>query len=148
MINLILLKDHNLYNIKRLRSLIENFSLQCFALKIFFSEYKLNSKSLPIKNIMTKMKTKKYQSMIQVYKMEKNCAICNRLDKEFNLCGIHLKAYKNLNESYKDWLKALNNELSMNGYLKKILNLQDTGNAIREVATYLLENDMSSNQNG
>lgn len=86
--------------------------------------------------------------MIQVYKMEKNCAICNRLDKEFNLCGIHLKAYKNLNESYKDWLKALNNELSMNGYLKKILNLQDTGNAIREVATYLLENDMSSNQNG
>lgn len=48
---------------------------------------------------------------------------------------------------YEDWVKALNNELSMNEYLNKILNLQDTGNAIREVATYLLENNTSLTQN-
>jgi len=79
--------------------------------------------------------------------MEKKCTICNGLNKEFDLCEIHLKAYENLNASYEDWVKALNNELSINEYLKKILNLIDTGNAIREVATYLLENNTSLTQN-
>lgn len=79
--------------------------------------------------------------------MEKKCAICDGLDKEFNLCKIHLKAYENLNVGYEDWVKALNNELSMNECLNQILNLQDTGNAIREVATYLLENNTSLTQN-
>jgi hypothetical protein len=79
--------------------------------------------------------------------MKEKCTICNDLDREFNLCEIHLKAYKNLKGSYEGWAKALNNELSMNEYLEKILNLQDTGRAIREVAKYLLENNSSLTQN-
>ncbi len=79
--------------------------------------------------------------------MEEKCAICNDLAREFNLCEIHLKAYENLKVSYEDWVKALNNKLSMNEYLEKILNMKDTGRAIREVAKYLLENNSSLTQN-
>jgi hypothetical protein len=80
--------------------------------------------------------------------MVKNCSICNSSNSDFNLCEIHLKAYENINASYKEWTKAFNNNLSTGEYLRKILNLQDTGNAIREVARYLLENNTSLDQNG
>jgi hypothetical protein len=79
--------------------------------------------------------------------MVKNCSICNSSNSDFNLCEIHLKAYENINASYKDWAKAFNNKLSTDEYLRRILNLQYTGDAIREVARYLLENNTSLIQN-
>jgi len=44
-----------------------------------------------------------------------------------------------LDESYKIWLKAYNGELTMQSYLQEVLKLQETGQAVKEMAAQLLK---------
>ncbi len=74
--------------------------------------------------------------------MDKTCILCDRPIIESKLCEIHLTAYNNLNNRNKKWLKAFNGKLTMEEFLEKIVKLQDTGNAVKEMAMHLLRNSL------
>jgi len=71
--------------------------------------------------------------------MSQNCKLCNShtlSDSEF--CELHHKARLSLDEGYKIWLKAYTGNLTMQNYLQEILKLQETGQAVKEMAAHLL----------
>jgi len=71
--------------------------------------------------------------------MSQNCKLCNSptlSDSEF--CELHHKARLSLDEGYEIWLKAYTGELTMKNFLQEILKLQETGQAVKEMAAHLL----------
>ncbi len=66
------------------------------------------------------------------------CPICG-LNKyeESDYCENHQSAYLNLKERYDDWKKSMN--ISWREYLKKIIENENTGEWVREVAIQLLD---------
>jgi hypothetical protein len=72
-----------------------------------------------------------------------NCKICRRkaIMKEF--CSVHLKAYENIIEKYECWKKALT--ISWREYLSEIERNPLTGEWVKEVASYLINNEETTN---
>jgi hypothetical protein len=72
-----------------------------------------------------------------------NCKICQRkaIIKEF--CSVHLKAYENITEKYECWKKALT--ISWREYLSEIERNPLTGEWVKEVAIYLINNEETTN---
>jgi len=71
--------------------------------------------------------------------MRQNCKLCNSPklnDSEF--CELHHKARLSLDEGYKIWLKAYAEDLTMQNYLQEVLKLQETGQAVKEMASHLV----------
>jgi len=70
----------------------------------------------------------------------KGCLICDREKMSEDYCKYHDVAYKNLMESYDDWVAAYG-ELSFSEYLKKIMENSTAGLWVQEVAEMLLEKE-------
>jgi len=65
------------------------------------------------------------------------CEVCGK-DKVGNrFCELHELAYSNLTEGYEAWRKAYG-QISFQSFLKEILKLKESGEAVKEVASYLL----------
>lgn len=76
-----------------------------------------------------------------------NCKICGKEASEKEFCPSHLKAHKNIEESYANWKKGL--KIPWKDYLGEIQKNCLTGEWAREVAEYLfkkeeMENDKKS----
>jgi hypothetical protein len=74
--------------------------------------------------------------------LDDTCSLCEDSVKDSGLCSIHYSAYKNLNDGYEKWLRAYGKTLDMEKYLKDIIELQDSGKAVKEVASHLLKNEL------
>jgi len=72
--------------------------------------------------------------------MRQNCRLCGspKLDNS-EFCELHHKAELSLDECYKIWLKSYNGALTMQSYLQEVLKLQETGQAVKEMAAHLLK---------
>ncbi len=72
--------------------------------------------------------------------MNDKCPICGRdLNNSQKLCDYHSQAMENLRVGYKQWNRAMN--IEWNNYLKRLLDLEETGQWIREVIQYLNRED-------
>lgn len=74
--------------------------------------------------------------------MDDTCSLCENSVEDLGLCSIHYSAYKNLNDGYRKWLQAYGETLDMEEYLRNIIELQDSGKTVKEVASYLLKNEL------
>ncbi len=72
-----------------------------------------------------------------------NCKICQRKAATENFCSIHFKAYENLVEKYECWRKAL--KKSWREYLSEIAINPLTGEWAKQAATYLINNEETTN---
>jgi hypothetical protein len=72
-----------------------------------------------------------------------NCKICQRKAVTNEFCRIHLKAYENIVEKFDCWRKALT--VSWKEYLSEIEQNPLTGEWIKEVASYLINNEGTRN---
>jgi hypothetical protein len=70
------------------------------------------------------------------------CSLCENSVKNSGLCSVHYSAYKNLNDGHEKWLQAYSKALDMKEYLKNIIELEDSGKAVKEVASHLLKNEL------
>ena len=79
--------------------------------------------------------------------MRQNCILCDspKLDNS-EFCELHHKARLSLDECHKIWLKAYNGELTTQCYLQEVLKLQETGQAVKEIATHLLKPRLRSSE--
>ena len=70
------------------------------------------------------------------------CKVCNReTDAEVDFCVFHSKAYQSVANSYDVWKKALG--LSWEEYLSVIEKNSLTGEWAKEVAKYLIDNEVA-----
>jgi hypothetical protein len=68
----------------------------------------------------------------------KKCRICTRKSlKDSVYCSRHQLAYRNIEEAYEQWRKALN--ISWTHYLENIIHTIGTGDWAIEVAQDILE---------
>jgi len=74
--------------------------------------------------------------------LDDTCSLCENSVEDLGLCSIHYSAYKNLNDGYRKWLQAYGETLDMEEYLRNIIELQDSGKTVKEVASYLLKNEL------
>jgi hypothetical protein len=71
------------------------------------------------------------------------CKVCKKEAKENGFCAQHQRAYDNLMESYSFWRKAL--KISWQEYLSQVAKNSLTGDWVKEVAKYLIENEETKN---
>jgi len=66
--------------------------------------------------------------------MGERCPLCER-DREPSkqFCSLHNSAFRNLEDGYGKWVRALGNKLTKEEYYDKLETMQDTGQAVREV---------------
>jgi hypothetical protein len=68
------------------------------------------------------------------------CEICGRRSASSSkFCEIHSKAVQELEKKFPAWLRAYGTQLSRSDYLRKIISLPQSGDYIKEVARYLLD---------
>jgi hypothetical protein len=72
-----------------------------------------------------------------------NCKICQRKAVTEKFCQIHLKAYEKIVEKYDCWRKAL--KISWREYLSEIEQNPLTGESVKEVTSYLIDNEETRN---
>ena len=75
-------------------------------------------------------------------RLDDTCSLCEESVEDSGLCSIHYSAYENLNDGFEKWLRAYNKTFDMERYLKEIIGLQDSGKAVKEVASHLLKNEL------
>jgi hypothetical protein len=74
-----------------------------------------------------------------------SCAICDGERTRHSIfCKNHLKAYKNIVDTYKEWVKAYDGIEEAN-YLNQVYTNPFTGQWAKEVALYLLKKGGSLN---
>jgi hypothetical protein len=77
--------------------------------------------------------------------MTESCVVCdNERSRHTIFCKNHLKAYKNIIDTYKKWIKAYG-PIDEKNYLNRISTNPFTGQWAKEVALYLLKNGGSIN---
>ncbi|MEM2134601.1 MAG: hypothetical protein Q6366_006455 [Candidatus Freyarchaeota archaeon] len=70
-----------------------------------------------------------------------NCLICGvNTNEGFDYCENHLSAYINLKEAYNEWKKAM--DITWQEYLKKVIENENTGEWVRELAIHLLNENL------
>ncbi len=70
------------------------------------------------------------------------CRICNReaqSQAQNSYCGLHLRAYENLQRKFEDWKKASN--IEWKNYLQEVVKNPLTGIWAKEVAENLLSEE-------
>jgi hypothetical protein len=72
-----------------------------------------------------------------------NCKICQRKAVTEKFCQIHLEAYENIIGKFPVWRKAL--KISWGEYLSEIEQNPLTGEWIKEVANYLINDEGTGN---
>jgi len=60
-----------------------------------------------------------------------SCLICSRTTSR-KYCEYHHKSYDKLDSEYETWKRALG-EMSWEDYLRKLLELQETGSSTKDV---------------
>jgi hypothetical protein len=72
------------------------------------------------------------------------CPICNRtLEPAREFCVLHNNALRNLEQQYPQWNRAFGGNLSKNDYYTKLLKLNETGPAAKNLIKYLRERVVS-----
>jgi len=71
--------------------------------------------------------------------MEGICPICKSPVIESQFCKRHHRAHLELQNAFHIWQVAYGNELTKKDFLERLLKLPETGQAAREVSSYLLE---------
>jgi len=71
------------------------------------------------------------------------CKACDREVAKGDFCLVHSKAHENLVESYHCWRKAL--KISWREYLSEIAINPLTGEWVKEVTSYLINNEETTN---
>jgi hypothetical protein len=71
--------------------------------------------------------------------MRTQCSVCLRKISTGKYCVYHNQALDNLKQHYKTWVEAYG-IISWNDFLKKLLNMTETGYWIKEVAIVELKN--------
>jgi len=66
------------------------------------------------------------------------CKLCHREAVEEGLCEYHLLALKNLKEAYPRWKEAYGG-MKWEEYLKRLLELEETGEWVKDVVRMLLD---------
>ncbi|MEM1587633.1 MAG: hypothetical protein QXL69_06855 [Candidatus Bathyarchaeia archaeon] len=75
--------------------------------------------------------------------MSKKCIICfNEVEGNEKFCEIHKLAYLNVIKAYDEWKKAYDN-ISFKKFLEKIVEAKESGEAVKEVAFYLMKNNLN-----
>jgi hypothetical protein len=75
--------------------------------------------------------------------MSKKCVIClNEADEDF--CELHKLAYLNIIKAYDEWRNAYD-EVTFKDFLEKIINAKESGEAVKEVACYIMQNSCKLN---
>ena len=69
------------------------------------------------------------------------CKVCDRETNKVDFCVFHFKAYQSVANSYDVWKKALG--LSWEEYLSVIEKNSLTGEWAKEVAKYLIDNEVA-----
>jgi len=69
------------------------------------------------------------------------CKVCNRETDKVDFCVFHFKAYQSVISSFDVWKKALG--LSWEEYLSVIEKNSLTGEWAKEVAKYLIDNEVA-----
>ena len=69
------------------------------------------------------------------------CKVCNRETDKVDFCVFHFKAYQSVISSFDVWKKALG--LSWEEYLCEIEKNSLTGEWAKEVAKYLIDNEVA-----
>jgi hypothetical protein len=74
--------------------------------------------------------------------MQGTCPVCNDATAERSqFCKPHHQAHVQLESAFGKWQLAYGNEMSKRAFLERILQLPETGQKAREVASFLLEKD-------
>ncbi len=70
-----------------------------------------------------------------------NCAVCltNVEGEQDDYCPVHARAFRNIRESFADWLTAYG-RLTFAEFLARMRNLTETGEHVRELARFLVRN--------
>ncbi len=75
--------------------------------------------------------------------MSKKCKICvDEAEEDEEFCEVHKLAYLNIIKAYGEWKKAYG-EISFSEFLKKIIEAEESGESVKEVALYLMKHNLS-----
>lgn len=75
--------------------------------------------------------------------MSKKCKLCiNEIEENEEFCEMHKLAYLNIIKAYGEWKKAYG-EISFNEFLNKIIEAKESGESVKEVALYIMKNNLS-----
>jgi hypothetical protein len=69
------------------------------------------------------------------------CKVCNRETEKVDFCAFHFEAYQSVTNGYDVWKKAVG--LSWEEYLSVIEKNSLTGEWAKEVAKYLIDNEVA-----
>ena len=73
--------------------------------------------------------------------MNKKCKACNNeAEENEEFCDLHKLAYLNIVKAYEEWKKAYG-EISFNEFLRKIIDAKESGEAVKEIAFYIMKNN-------
>jgi len=66
--------------------------------------------------------------------MVDQCSFCERpRESNSEYCSLHKVALANIEAQYANWLRALGGELTIDEYFSKLLNLGETGDAVKSL---------------
>jgi len=63
---------------------------------------------------------------------------------ESQFCMLHTEAMKNLEGEYERWCKAFGEEISKREYFERLLNLDETGAAVKSVIVYVRQRQVEA----
>jgi len=70
------------------------------------------------------------------------CRVCSDITVEgLQFCKAHHRAYVQLEAAFGKWQVAYTSEVTKRAFLERLLQLPETGQRAREVASFLLEKD-------
>ena len=74
--------------------------------------------------------------------MQSICRVCSDITVEGSqFCKVHDRAYVQLEAAFGKWQVAYSSEVTKRAFLERLLQLPETGQRAREVASFLLEKD-------
>jgi len=63
---------------------------------------------------------------------------------ESQFCLLHTEAMKNLEREYERWCKAFGEKISEPEYFERLLNLDETGAAVKSVIVYVRQRQLEA----
>ena len=71
------------------------------------------------------------------------CPICRNVATEGSqFCKLHHRARVQMESAFDKWQLAYSNQVSKRAFLERVLLLPGTGQRVREVIHFILENDL------
>jgi len=75
---------------------------------------------------------------LTVNELVNECPVCRRRrESESEFCSLHSRAMKNIIEAREKWCLAFGQELARPEYFERLLRLEATGTAVKDVIIYL-----------